>query len=359
MKSHSVGVVAGLLLLLASCLSVSAETISCPLIDCDCGSIKAGILTRPFKTDCAAEEADIKAKCAAGKTAISCHATAYGPAAYPRGGSGNEPPVDAWVDRIASGLAGTPGVARIATFRDFEAALAALAGYRPSLALFNEIGGVSIDGIDASLRMQDALSELAPGEDGSVTPENARSAGIMMVEGTAMLAGSGPENPSGLYALGKAVERMAAAGIGITDIAGGNAGAARALEQAGKAVAAGASAAELAATGEADAKRFVDDMLNIIPTGASPALSGGAGKFFRDVVDWTKRMWDGSTLGLDVVTRAIETGKVDMAAYEKVSTDLQDLAETGPWGEPTGVDFVKRTAEEIPIVGKLFKALWS
>ena len=179
-----------------------------------------------------------------------------------------------------------------------------------------------------------------------------------MTRAAAALDRSGPENPAGLYRLAKTVERLGAAGIGAAELAGKDAGTMKTLEKAAKWAKAGLDMSELAQRGEVDAKRFVGDMLSLVPKSASPVLDAPAGKFFRDLMDWNGKMWTSTTDGLDVVTRAIETGKLDRDAYARVSGELQTLSKDGPWTMRSGIDFVKKTAEEIPVVGKLLKALW-
>ena len=58
------------------------------------------------------------------------------------------------------------------------------------------------------------------------------------------------------------------------------------------------------------------------------------------------------------VAEAIETGEMDHRKLREVSDNLKHLGKEGPWTEETGIDFLKKTAEGMPIVGGFLKALW-
>jgi hypothetical protein len=174
------------------------------------------------------------------------------------------------------------------------------------------------------------------------------------------LSRSGPENPEGLYNLAKTIERLAAAGIGISELPwiSSDASALRTIEQAAKWGKAGLDLAQLRETGMVNARRFTDDVLSALPPAIAPALASPAGKLFRDLMDWDQQMWSTSTDGLNLVSQAITTGKLDMAAYNKVAMRLQMLGQQGPWTTQSGIDFAKKMAEMVPGGGKLLKALW-
>jgi hypothetical protein len=69
-------------------------------------------------------------------------------------------------------------------------------------------------------------------------------------------------------------------------------------------------------------------------------------------------MFEESTNGLNLVAKAIETGKFDDQAYQKVANHLQSLAANGPWGASTARDSIKKWAEGVPLLGNLVKALF-
>jgi len=48
----------------------------------------------------------------------------------------------------------------------------------------------------------------------------------------------------------------------------------------------------------------------------------------------------------------------DHGKLREVSDDLERLGKEGPWTEETGIDFLKKTAEGMPVVGGFLKALW-
>jgi hypothetical protein len=97
-------------------------------------------------------------------------------------------------------------------------------------------------------------------------------------------------------------------------------------------------------------KEFLDNIVSIMPPAAGPAITGPAFGVFRDEVVWSSEMYGESTKALDLVADAIETGKFDMGAYNKIRDRLQQLAK-GPWGGDTAKDFFKKLCKSIPIAG--------
>ena len=365
MHARSLGLAAGLLatgvfgaVVLASTATAQAAPLECRLIDCDCDHVDAGLLTKAYRKQCRDAESKARESCENGGPQLYCDSVASGDLAFPVNAT-KPPPVSTWVDQFASGLGEAQEIERVEIYRRIGPYLESLSVYEPALKMVSPFGGPAMDGIEANIDLKTGLSKLQPDGDGLVPPENAHKAARDMVKGTAALDRSGPENPAGLYNLGKSVERFAAAGIAAGELSGGDADVAKTLERAAKWVKLGSDLKGMSDTGEVNAKRFVDDALSLIPKEASPALAGPAGKYFRDLMDYDQKMWKSSTEGLDLVSRAIETGKLDKQAYGRVSGDLQALAAQGPWRAQSGLDFVKKAAEEIPVVGKLLKALWS
>ncbi|SLN14951.1 hypothetical protein ROA7450_00312 [Roseovarius albus] len=109
-------------------------------------------------------------------------------------------------------------------------------------------------------------------------------------------------------------------------------------------------APDLAQMNEAETKKFLENMVALLPKGGGPAISGPAFGVFTEQVGWANEMFGESTKALDLVGDAIETGQFDHAAYAKIEERLNDLSK-GPWGSDTAKNFFKSLCKHIPIAG--------
>lgn len=271
--------------------------------------------------------------------------------------AGSEPQFDQYAEQLE---AGTPAD-QIAYFRKILPDLQAAESASPGLAFTDLAGRISTDAMAAELDEEAGLAALQRAPPASDDRSSYLGALPAMLKPLFDLARSGPENPEGLYNLNSAIERLAAAGIGLSEIVGADPDAydLKTIEKVAKWNKVGDNLAGLKETGAVNAKQFTNGVLSILPPELAPALASPAGKFFRDLMDWDQQMWSNSTDGLNLVSQAIATGKLDAAAYDKVSQRLQALGRQGPWTTQSGVDFAKKTAEMIPGGGKLLKALWA
>ena len=271
------------------------------------------------------------------------------------------PDLNAQIDQYAQDLAGATPADSIAYFRKIFPSLEAAEGTLAGLKLTDLSGRMTTDATAALLDEQAGLAALQQLEGQPATDPHFPAAEAMLVKPLFDLARSGPDNPQGLHDLAKAIERLAAAGIGLSDILGQNPDDydLKTIEKLAKLGKVGGDLGTLATAGTINAKQFSGDVLSALPSELSPALASPAGKFFRDLMDWDQQMWSNSTDGLNLVSKAIETGKFDTVAYDRIAQRLQSLGRQGPWTTQTGIDFLKKLAETVPGGGKLLKALWS
>lgn len=104
------------------------------------------------------------------------------------------------------------------------------------------------------------------------------------------------------------------------------------------------------AAGDADAAgEFVEGYLELFP---NPATAGPGGVALRDLLAWDTRMYNTAADGLDLVTRAMETGEVDTAELQRITDTLNNLAR-GPWNEDTIRDMMRGICSDIPILSDL------
>ena len=69
---------------------------------------------------------------------------------------------------------------------------------------------------------------------------------------------------------------------------------------------------------------------------------------YRDLVAWDNQMFGESAKALNLVADAIETGRFDHEAYNKIRGRLEELKK-GPWDSDTAKDILKSLCKAIPI----------
>jgi len=79
-------------------------------------------------------------------------------------------------------------------------------------------------------------------------------------------------------------------------------------------------------------------------------LSGPGYIAIRDVLAWNNEMFGHSADVLDLVSDAMETGELDMEAYEKIHAAITKISQ-GPWTTDTIKDMVKSVCSGIPGIG--------
>jgi hypothetical protein len=231
----------------------------------------------------------------------------------------------------------------------------------PGLALGNLAGEMSADGMTAVLDEAKALDDLqAASESG-----NPRKASITVLPEVMRpmfdLARSGPDSALGLYALGLAVSEAEGEGLTEADILGPRPDPADLVTftKAMKAEEANPVAASLQRTSLKNAETFLIQVSGFVPKGLAPGLSSPTGVFFKDLINWDDDMWSSSTDALSLVSDAIQTGKLNLAAFDKISRHLEALGRQGPWSKQSGIDFLRRLTAGVPRVGRFLPPLWS
>lgn len=172
------------------------------------------------------------------------------------------------------------------------------------------------------------------------------------------LQGCGAEDPKQLYQLAKWVGRGSSFGVGIKELLGSDPEGFKTIERASKWAKAGLTQEQLRERGDVNAKWFVKDMVDVIPPGLAPSLSSPASVFFNDLQNWNQKMWAATTDGLNLVSDAIQNGRLDQRRFQETSDRLQNLSDEGPWSLSSGIDFVKKAVEKLPGVGGILKAFW-
>ena len=106
----------------------------------------------------------------------------------------------------------------------------------------------------------------------------------------------------------------------------------------------------LAEMNEQATKDYIDNVTGLLSGAAGPAISGPGFVLVRDNLAWNNEMFGQSSKALNLVADAIETGKFDHKAYNKIRDRLNELSK-GPWGSDTAKDFLKKLCKSIPIAG--------
>jgi hypothetical protein len=97
-------------------------------------------------------------------------------------------------------------------------------------------------------------------------------------------------------------------------------------------------------------KEFLDNIKSIAPPIPAFAANQAGITMFRDLQAYNNEMFRESTKALDLVADAIETGKFDNEAYNKIRDRLNELKK-GPWDGDTAKDILKSLCKAIPILG--------
>lgn len=109
-----------------------------------------------------------------------------------------------------------------------------------------------------------------------------------------------------------------------------------------------------------ETKAYLDSVVGTFPAGAAVAISGPMFIAVRDNLAWSNEMFGQSAQALNLVADAMETGKFDHEAYNKIRDRLNDLSK-GPWGSDTAKDILKSMCKSLPVAGAwcddLFKAV--
>lgn len=113
---------------------------------------------------------------------------------------------------------------------------------------------------------------------------------------------------------------------------------------------------DLKTADEEKTKEILDRLLGLAGR-VNPVFNTPAAVAFRDQLAWQKSMWSETTAGLDLVTRTMETGKFDSAAYDRIANRLKQLAK-GPWGADTAKDFLKKLCDALPVLKKACEDLF-
>jgi hypothetical protein len=261
------------------------------------------------------------------------------------------------LDRVGGQLEAAAPEERAALYEALRPELEALADDVPAINLYIYIADTQFTGTDAVAHLEAGVETIA-GASGSLTNEQAEAAAGAFIEAAADAAATGADSSEQLYDLGKAVERLANAGLFTAGYQGEEAPTMDLLEQAAKIIKAAVSADRLAEEGVEHFDEAYSDAMDLIPTEFNPALGGPAGIVFRDQLQWTGEMAEAATDGIDLVADAIESGAVDEERLAAITGRIEELAREGPWGSDTAADFAKKFIEEIPVLGKLFKAVW-
>lgn len=148
---------------------------------------------------------------------------------------------------------------------------------------------------------------------------------------------------AGLPKLGESIDRATddvAKAASLTDMLGKVAALAKAARE----------SRDLAKLNEEARRKYIDNLVSILPPGGGPAINGPAFVVFRDTLVWNGEMFGESTKALDLVSEAISTGQFNHAAYARIEKRLNELAK-GPWSSSTTSDFFENLCKKIPIMG--------
>ncbi len=113
----------------------------------------------------------------------------------------------------------------------------------------------------------------------------------------------------------------------------------------------GRNSPDIAAMDEASSREFVGNLFDVMTLGGGISISAPMQIMVRDTVVWNQQMFNEATKALDLVGDAIETGRLDQAAFDQINRRLNEL-KRGPWGSETAKDILKSICESIPFVGK-------
>ncbi|MGE4233178.1 MAG: hypothetical protein AB7F43_07605 [Bacteriovoracia bacterium] len=334
-----------LLILTASALANN----DCVLIDCDCDGIEAGLLTGPWRQECFNVETSIRNKCYENNSIAGLYCSSmYGDLAWPLPEKRLDPNerVPAWTQRMQ----GKNWIEQAHYYNKIRPQVLKMAEQMPELLLMDRAAsGYLINGL-ARKQQIDSLYHLRDGFYADAIIES--------MDVVSSLDQVGSENPAALYDVAKWTERLGAFGIGTADLIGEDPSKAKLLEKAAKWARAALTYDELRTKGEINAAQFVEDTFKILPGSTGSVLDSPVGKFFRDLMNWDQKMWSNTTEGLNLVADAIETGNLNQEKYSRVANEINRLGNEGPWTWESGRDFLKKTAEGIPVVGKFLKAIW-
>ncbi len=275
----------------------------------------------------------------------------------------DEWPAEARMEMEAAGArlkAATTTAERVTALRDIEA-IARAHPDAPDARLTAALIGQKATMEAGPAVMLDALGELAASGQITDTQTLANIAGPLL-GAVAEMQENGTLLPSAAIQLDDAIQKLdaATAKAGLPSVAdaisqaSGDAKLGAAITGAlGKIAAAAKLARDAPKLNEMDEKakkEFIDNLVSILPPGAGPAITGPAFTVFRDQLAWNSEMFGESAKAVNLVSDAIETGRFDHAAYNKIRDRIQELAK-GPWGSSTAKDFFKKLCKAIPIAG--------
>ena len=234
----------------------------------------------------------------------------------------------------------------------------------PGAQMVLALAGAQVDGEAAAERLGDVLADLS--KRGAETDLEANAAAIaeVIVEIGAGDGGAESLTPGAAARLSEAIEAYDALAEEIgapsfrelvleqlpEELSGPIGGVLDTIDQ----VAELAETLDDVAAGDAEAAdEFVEGYLDLFP---NPATAGPGGVALRDLLVWDTRMYSTAADGLDLVTRAIETGEVDTAELQRITDTLNSLAR-GPWNEDTIRDMMRGICSDVPVLSDLCEYL--
>lgn len=340
-----------------------AEYSECNYINCDCSNLEFGLLTREYRRECRATEAEIKKQCSEGVplAKLSCNIVAYGPDAFPVEGKSTPSPEEN-ADKKIKELC-----KRLRDEIDEEEESAS----NPYRKIIRDLKGVSRDvpGMDMVLSVGDMRAQsveslqLTRNAEFYLTSSNSVDPYFMALAANSILDSARQANQSGSLAdpeaqleFNRKIEQLINLGMAKEHLLGENENEnLEYLEFLQKLHKAGYTAAQLAEMKENDGKKFVEAVVDLFPEMQNPVLNGPMAIALSDQLQWTRDLYKDSTSALDLIAKAIETGHFDDRAYQKISDHLEVLSLQGPWGKETALGALKKWGEQIPLLGKLIK----
>jgi hypothetical protein len=333
----------------------------CNYINCDCANLDWGLLTPEFRAECRATERSIKQQCSDGipLEKLSCNTIAYGPKAFPLEGSNKPTPeenADKQIDDLCKRLRGEMEDDDDSRENPYTRAIHALQPVQkdfPGMGLVLRAAELRAQSASTLESLQSADFYLKASQD--YDPNFAASAATELLSAAEYSDKGSLADPAAQLVLNRMVERMVNLGLAKQDLSGNSSEVLEYLEILQKLHKAGYSAAQLAEMKENQTKQFVESVVDLFPEMTNPVLNGPVAIVFSDQLHWTQDLYRDSTNALELVANAIETGKFDSAAYQRIADHIQVLSLQGPWGKKTALGALKKWSEQIPFLGKLVK----
>lgn len=162
-----------------------------------------------------------------------------------------------------------------------------------------------------------------------------------------------------LYKLGTSWNDVLSLGLTMKDFGGRETPqVASLIDAAGKVFKAEKSAEQYFKDNDPDVATIMGDILDLVPSAASPVLSGPLGVALSDLMNWNASFFDRIDDGIDILNDGMRTGHLDHERLARLTQQIKTLARQGPWGTQTAKAFLNKWLANFPRLSKLLGALW-